>query len=292
MIVGDFALGPAARLRWAVHILILAVTFPLAGCATVAGYPQPSVDYRAEQAEIAPYVGGDALAHYEACPDKVACRNMIIDARVRAVDISFYRFERRAFGQQSGMAMGSNLVSTGLSALATVTGARVLSAGASALTGSRDQYQRQVFSVSLPLLFEEMHTSRREILVRIRQGEMMPIANYTVFQALGDISEYELAGSIPHAAGQLSSNVGTRSQSSQAQLDAIRAASFAAVTPVPTAAIVTTTAAPAVSSAPVVTTVNVPQMSPTPLVTRVVVPQVTAMRAPAPAATVVLPPPQ
>ena len=82
--------------------------------------------------------------------------------------------------------------------------------------------------MSLPLLFEEMIANRREVLVRIRQGETMPISSYSLFQALDDVSEYELAGSLPHAAAELGAAAGSSAHNAQARLDAIRAGTLAA----------------------------------------------------------------
>ena len=146
---------------------------------------------------------------------------------MRAVDLSFYRFMRRVYGQETGVSLGSDLLTIGLDSVAAVTGTHLLAAGAGTLTGGRDAYRQQVLSVSLPLLFEEMIANRRELLLRIRQAETRPVSAYSLFQALSDIDEYEVAGSIPNAAAELAASAGSNARSSQARLEAQRSASAA-----------------------------------------------------------------
>ena len=264
----------------------------LAGCSAVSGFPKPIIDERAEDAELAPYVGAQAMANYDSCVDKLACRNTLIDARLRAVDLAFYRFQRRIYGQESRISLGSDLAATALSSIASVTGTRPLAAGAGLLTGGRDEYKKQVLSVSLPLLFDEMVARRRELLVRIRQGEQTPVAGYTLFQALADISEYEQAGSIPAAAAELGASAGRVSINAQAQLDALRAraqTAAVALASMPAAAEAAVQAVPAV----VTGVVALPSATPPPpaaatTTTTVQAPagaQVTTTVAPPPAAT-------
>jgi len=200
----------------------------LTGCAAVSGYPRPILSERQELAEIAAYLEPAAIADYEKCDDKVLCRNTIVDARLRAVDVAFYRFQRKIYAQDSRVALGSNMLTLALDSAAAVTSTGGLALGAGLLVGGRDAFQKQIRSVSLPLLFEQMIAKRREVLLRIRLGQRMPASGYTLFQALDDVSEYELAGSIPAAAAELGASVGQSARTAQIQLDALRAASLAA----------------------------------------------------------------
>ena len=199
----------------------------LTGCAAVSGFPRPIMSERQENAEIAAYVSNSSIADYDRCPDKVLCRNTIVDARLRAVDLSFYRFQRKVYAQDSRVALGSNVLSMALDSAAFVTTTSGLAAGAGLLTGGRDAFQKQIRNLSLPLLFEQMTAKRREVLLRIRLGQRLPASAYTLFQALDDVSEYELAGSIPAAAAELGASVGQSSRTAQIQLDALRATSLA-----------------------------------------------------------------
>ena len=54
--------------RWALAFACL----PLAACASVSGFPDHTFDPRMEQAELAQYVGPQAIAYYDACQDKLA----------------------------------------------------------------------------------------------------------------------------------------------------------------------------------------------------------------------------
>lgn len=239
--------------------LLLLACAPLGACTSMSGFPQPIADPREEDAEVAPYLKASAITACETSADKDACRNTIIDARLRAVDLAFYRFQRKIYRQDLQVAMGSGFATTALDSVAAVTGTRFLAAGAGLLTGGRDAYQKQVVAASLPLLFEEMIAKRHEVLLRIRQGQILPVAQYSMFQALDDITEYEHAGSIPAAAAELRASTGTSARTARAKLDEFRMAaianraSLAAVAPVPVASVAPPAAhpSPAIVLAPV-----------------------------------------
>ncbi|MES2336708.1 MAG: hypothetical protein V4537_01275 [Pseudomonadota bacterium] len=233
------------------RFLLLALGASLAGCTSMSGFPQAIADPKQEDAEVAPYLKASAITDCDTAADRVACRNTLIDARLRAVDLSFYRFQRKIYRQDAQVGMGSGFATLALDSVAAITGTRALAAGAGLLTGGRDAYQKQVVSASLPLLFEEMIAKRHEVLLRIRQGQMLPVAHYSIFQALDDISEYELAGSLPAAAAELRASTGTSARTARAKLDAFRMsnmASMAAASPAPV--VPASGIAPAASPAP------------------------------------------
>ena len=227
----------------------------LAGCTTMSGYPEAAFDHKEARAELAPFLKASAVADYDKCADKLACRNMLVDARVRAVDLLFYRFLRRLHGQQAGLSVGGSLLSSSIDSLATFTSAGPLAAGGSAISGGRNAYEKQVFGASMPLLIEQMMLKRRIALLKIRRGQQLPVANYSLFTALNDISEYELAGSIPMTAADLAATAGTSARHAQDELDKLRATAFVA----PTVAAVPM---PPVAPAPAPTPLATPSPSP------------------------------
>ncbi|MCP3734235.1 hypothetical protein M9979_05010 [Sphingomonas sp. RP10(2022)] len=209
------------------RLLLLCACTYLTGCAAVSGFPSPVFSAREEEAELQLYLRSASVEHYEQCADKFVCRNAIVDARLRAIDIAFYRFQRRLYRQESGASMGANMLSMAMDSIATVTATRGFAAGAGLLTGGRDAYSRQAMSVSMPLLLQEMAANRRELLVRIRIGMAMPVSAYSLIDALGDLSEYELAGSIPAAAAQLAANAGSQTRIADEKLAALRSDALA-----------------------------------------------------------------
>jgi hypothetical protein len=227
---------------------LLALSFSLSACAAVSGYPDPILSEQQETEEIAAYLQASAIKGYEACPDKVHCRNMIVDARVRAVDLAFHRFQRKIYGQNSRVTFGTNVASLALDSAATITQLGGLATGAGLLSGGRDVYQKQALTVSMPLLFDQMAAKRAEILLRIRQGQRLPANSYSLFQALSDVSEYEMVGSIPAAAAELGASTGEAARLAQLKLDALRASALAAAPTVASAVTsATTTPMPAVA---------------------------------------------
>ena len=202
-------------------ILILAAAALLPACASVSGFPEPAMSMAEEDAEVAPYLGVKSIERYEACADKIACRNTLLDARVRAVDLAFDRHQRTVHGQGARVSLGGDLLSLSLESVAAASGFRAAAAGSGLLTAGRGAYMRQVLGSSTPVLMEQMLARRREVLLRIRQGQRLPIDSYSLFQGLTDITAYEEAGNMRTAAAELTSRAGEAAGAAQRELDAL-----------------------------------------------------------------------
>jgi hypothetical protein len=257
----------AANSALRVALLLLASSH-LAGCAAVSGYPRPAFSARDEEAELKAFAKAGSIETFEQCADKVVCRNAIVDARLRATDLAFFRFQRQIYRQESRMALGTGMLSMAVNSIAAVTGTGPLAAGATLLTGGRDVYQKQAMSVSLPLLMQEMSVARREVLYRIKVGQTMPMAAYSLVDALSDVTDYEQAGSIPAAAARLTANGTWKARDAEERLTKLRANTFATVTAAAAAPLSVALAPPAViAAAPPTATAITPNPSSPPLPT-------------------------
>jgi hypothetical protein len=196
----------------------------LGGCASIGGFPKPAFDQKNTAAELAPYLSPTIVTQYSKCPDKVECRNDILDARMRAVDMTFANFERALYREGIGIGVGTDWVTLALNAVGSVTKAsKPLAAAAGAITGARSSYEKQaLYNLTLPVMMAQMSAKRKDVLARVRQGETQSVAAYSLFQGLNDVDSYEAAGTIPGAVADMITNAGVQSKQADQKLDAIR----------------------------------------------------------------------
>lgn len=196
----------------------------LGGCASIGGFPKPAFDQKNTAAELAPYLSPTIVTEYSKCPDKVECRNNILDARMRAVDMTFANFERALYREGIGIGVGTDWVTLALNAVGSVTKAsKPLAAAAGAITGARSSYEKQaLYNLTLPVMMAQMSAKRKDVLARVRQGETQSVAAYSLFQGLNDVDSYEAAGTIPGAVADMITNAGVQAKQADQKLDAIR----------------------------------------------------------------------
>ena len=199
----------------------------LGGCASIGGFPKPAFDQKNTAAELAPYLSPTIVADYSnnlKCPNKVECRNNILDARMRAVDMTFGNYERALYREGIGIGIGTDWVTLALNAVGSVTKAsKPLAAAAGAITGARSSYEKQaLYNLTLPVMMAQMSAKRKDMLARIRQGETQSVAAYSLFQGLNDVDSYEAAGTMPGAVADMATNAGVQSKQADQKLDAIR----------------------------------------------------------------------
>ena len=82
-------------------LAVLAVSVLLSACASPRAYPPPSGDVQAELTALGPYLQPSALTPYDS-PHEVdrggltprAWRDVVVNARVRAIDLQFNAFQQ------------------------------------------------------------------------------------------------------------------------------------------------------------------------------------------------------
>lgn len=197
--------------------------FLIGGCASVRGFPNPSMPPSTARAEVA---GQLTKAATDACVTTTAttvCRNSLIDARLRAINIEFEEYERALYREGIGTGIGTDWVAIALNSIGAVTSAsKPLSAAAAGVLGGRASYEKQALhNLTLPVMLAQMTAKRKEVLVRIRAGEKKDLAQYSVYRALDDVDDYALAGTIPGAVAEMVANAGAQAKEAKAALDQI-----------------------------------------------------------------------
>ena len=196
----------------------------LTGCATVSGFPKQAFDTKEVNAEIAPYLLAKKVSDYDKCDQQERCRNDIIDARLRAIDLRFGEYERGLYKEGVGFGVGTDWIALALNGAGSVTGAsRALSAAAAGVLGARASFEKQaLYNMTMPAMLAQMVAKRREVLAHIRDGESQKVASYSLFRALNDIDDYAFAGTLPGAISEISNHAGVQATQANAELKAIQ----------------------------------------------------------------------
>jgi len=178
-----------------------------AGCSTMQGYPERSENDESELASLQNYFKPETIS---ACnnkspeEDKCLCRDNIVYARVRAIDIHFNRFLQAATKENIQLNVGVDWVVLGLGGAGAVISnsntQSILAAISGGLTGAKGSIDKNVyFEKTMPVLLSKMIALRKSVLVIIYQGLELDTSRYPLIRALNDIDDYYNAGTIPGA---------------------------------------------------------------------------------------------
>ncbi|UIF89361.1 hypothetical protein [Cupriavidus sp. UYPR2.512] len=112
----------------------------------------------------------------------------------------------------------TTLVLNGLGATTgTATAKAALAAASAGVIGAKGVINTDVFyQKTLPALVAQMQAGRQNVKVRIEAGGAKPVSEYSIDQALSDVSAYYVAGSVPSAISQITQ------QAAASQNDAIQ----------------------------------------------------------------------
>ena len=88
---------------------VLPLLLLLGGCASLKAYPDVSTDWSAELATMNKYLEASAITRYDSRNDsdrdglnQQEWRNLVVNARVRAIDIHFNDFQQKLFREGIG----------------------------------------------------------------------------------------------------------------------------------------------------------------------------------------------
>jgi hypothetical protein len=239
-----FTLARVARL-----LPVLAVSVLLSACAAPRAYPPSSGDVKAELTALGPYLQPSALTPYDSPHEgdrggltPRAWRDVVVNARVRAIDLQFNAFQQDLSRQGVGVGIATDWVSLALNAAgalvssaANVAGtlvsgtAHALSATAAGLGGVGTSIDQKVFfDTTMPTLLATMVAQRKVALVRIHEGLTHAIDAYPLTLALNDLDRYYQAGTIAGALSAIADTAGATATKAEAHLERL-----VVLTPVP-----------------------------------------------------------
>jgi hypothetical protein len=229
------ALGPATHTVHTAGIVVRLTVACLcsafvASCASLSGYPAPSINEKAELASLQPYFSPEKTNSCADKPDK-QCRNDIISGRLRAVDLNYYAFVKALFQQYNASTLGADIAVLGLNAAGAVSGGALtksaLAAASAGIVGVKGAIDADLFyQKTLPALVAQMDAQRKTVLANILKGLSEELDKYPLQQGLGDVDAYYAAGTIPGAISGVITDAGAKSE--QADIKITRDQQFVA----------------------------------------------------------------
>jgi len=208
------------------------LTLILAGCASINGFPDRSVDSQLELKSLQAYLSSSAITAFNSPNDsdrnnlsKTAWRNEVIEARIRADAINFQEFEKSLYSQGIGFGVGTDWITLALNGAGAVSGgtaASALAAAAAGVVGARGSYEKNaLYDKTLPTLMAQMVANRKVVLVTIREGESLDAGAYPLTRALTDLEDYYSAGTIPGSLTNIAENAGAQAKEADKTLNSL-----------------------------------------------------------------------
>ncbi|MFM2411549.1 MAG: hypothetical protein RL481_2377, partial [Pseudomonadota bacterium] len=148
-------------------------------------------------------------------------RNAFITYAMDLVDARYKDFIIGLSREAKSNNLGFNFISLALTAGATVAGERTanaLSAGATAITGTRDSFNKDVlYEQTIAALIDEMYAMRSDARKPILTGMAQPADKYTIDMAARDIEAYDEAADLNRAFQRLVQSAAQRAQQAKAE---------------------------------------------------------------------------
>lgn len=230
---GRFSNAVAMSMRKAA--LLPTLVLGLAGCAGLSASPSSPISDRPAALHALEAVYSPAkIVTCISTPveSQRPCRDEIAQALIVAIDMQYADYELGFFDANRYGTFGATVATLGLTGAASVSAgaaARLLSAIAAGVTGTREAFNRDVLIDHTAVALQSaMRAKRDTVLAQIRNGLRSPPSEYPIGAALSDLNAYYRAGTIVGALAGLNESVATDAKTARANLGLISAV---AVTP-------------------------------------------------------------
>jgi len=178
----------------------------MSGCASVTGLPESSLDPNRDIAKtIIDQTLGEANLKTLAVKSNITNieRNKVIQARIAEIDILYYRYESRISNDVRSGNFGFSLAGIligGIGSFASGGTSKELSAVSAALVGGKSSFDKDVLlDQSLGAFASQMRANRAAVKAKIVSRYSSDTDKYTLQMALGDLAEYQQAGTLAAA---------------------------------------------------------------------------------------------
>jgi hypothetical protein len=217
-----------AAILVAIHAVVLSIS-----CATrVKLYqPKPPISPGKYRAAVIQELSDPKLVqNYETLPQatpedrakKVAHRNRILREYVWLIDQNYDHFEARYYGAQAGVNWAGDVITIGLTGVASVTGTAdlksVLSAIATGVTGIKTSYEKNFFDQQTrSAIVQKMRALRAEQLALLEDENHMKagLSEYDLQSGINDVNRYYDAGTVIAALQSIAESAGTQTTKAQ-----------------------------------------------------------------------------
>jgi hypothetical protein len=227
-------------------LLLAAGVLGVPACATISGFPKPAQNDDTEIAANQKYFALDVRSNEDDADNakrggltRQQYRDAVVYGRLNVIDIRYFDFAKTLTGTNNGFSTGADLGVLMLNGFGATTGAAAakaaLAAASAGVVGAKATVNTDLFyQKTLPALIAQMNAGRQQQLVIIKTGLGKSVDLYPLGEALNDIQNYYVAGTLPNAVQQVTSNAGTALADATKQVKQItltRSAAFVAAAP-------------------------------------------------------------
>ena len=220
------------------HAALLISLSILSGCSAFNGYPTNFQDTAAVITADEPYLSSEVRTIEDNPSDAARTgltqqqyRDTVVYRQIEVIDINYFNFESRLNSAYNSVDVGADLTALILNGLGATTGAAAtkaaLAAASAGVIGARNVISTDIFyQKTLPALIAQMRANRQTALVTIKKGLQLPITKYSLDEALLEVSNYYVAGTLPSAIVQVTAQAGATLQQANADLTVLRDNAF------------------------------------------------------------------
>ena len=202
----------------------IAVLCGLTGCSTynaMQGYPATGCDVGSQIKQLSAYV--DKQTTVIETLNTPALRDDYIAHRIALIDLEYNRFLQTISGVKNGMDAGKEIAVGTMGAVGGLIGggtAQTLSAATAATTAANGGINTVYFyNQTLPAIISAMNSGREAAYTTIVQHQAQK--DYTIQQAVVDLTNYYYAGTFAGAAASIQKNSSQSSANSDATQKAV-----------------------------------------------------------------------
>jgi hypothetical protein len=213
-----------------IAVLLTAVLL-VSGCSTITRGGAPAESFKIEddiKALEAAFGPAASIAGYYKAKDRKEARNEFIDGRLALYNIRYIQFIRNLGADKQQLDAATDIMILGLSIAGTLVGSSQaktnLAAAAALLTGSKTAIDKHFyFEKTVPALVSTMNAQRKTVFLKILAGRAQTIDLYPLAQAISDLYEYELAGTLLGAVEAIQADAGAKNAVADSKIRVLRA---------------------------------------------------------------------
>jgi hypothetical protein len=170
-------------------------------------------------------------AHYDALQTDAArqsYRNRIVASRIRVIDAYYEEYEQALYSEGIGTSVGAGAsafaLTTMSAALSNTETQSILSTLAALITGSQAVFEKEaLFDRTLPALIDSMNARRQRQRASIIENMRRPLSEWSIEDALLAVDDYESAGDINTAIGNVAAQASSEREAAE---EAVAAATY------------------------------------------------------------------
>lgn len=196
------------------------------GCATISGSPAAFPTSENALEEIDPcYKATIDLYYSSPSPSiRIEVRNKFIEKRLGAIDGQYLAFKEALYTQGIVSNVVVDVTTLGLNVAGAATGSSsaksILHSLSGGLIGGKAAVDKNVyFDRTMPALLSQMEALRKTVRARIIEGMARSEAAYPLAQAMNDLQDYYIAGTIPGAIVGITKDATTASKEADKDIE-------------------------------------------------------------------------